>query len=208
MPYLKPPQRHEMDNGYPPRNAGELNYLLSHQVERYWKANGESYQLYNDILGALEGAKLELYRTLIGPYETSKALINGALGNQTDLAWAAGFVDGEGNFNYTPQRGKNGPLRSKKGRVQISVSQKEPLLLLRLKEAVGGVGYIRHPYRNDVCWSWTVTRFDDILHVVTVLWPHLGPVKRKQALVPLQKWENERDLDLGLPADPEGEWPA
>jgi hypothetical protein len=36
-----------------------------------------SYQTINDIVGALEGAKLEFYRRVAVPYEESKRRING-----------------------------------------------------------------------------------------------------------------------------------
>ncbi len=39
--------------------------------------NDTKYQTYNDILGALEGAKLELYRRQIGPYEETAIKRNG-----------------------------------------------------------------------------------------------------------------------------------
>jgi hypothetical protein len=39
--------------------------------------NGENYQHFNDVLGALEGAKLELYRRRIAPYEDTKIVENG-----------------------------------------------------------------------------------------------------------------------------------
>jgi hypothetical protein len=206
MPYLAEKVREELTRGRRPTTVGELNFILTWQLESYWFQRGESYQTYNDLLGAIEGAKLELYRTLIGPYESSKALMNGALASQPDIAWAAGFFDGEGNVNHTLQRDRKGNIRSK-GRAQITVVQKSPLLLLRFKGSVGGIGYIRPPSGTTTCWHYTVAAFDDVLHVVICLWPYLGPIKREQALSVLRKWEKARDLDLGLPAGPLSGWP-
>jgi hypothetical protein len=57
--------------------AGELNYLFTMISNVYIKCVGESYQVYNDIIGALEGAKLELYRRKVAAYEDSKIASNG-----------------------------------------------------------------------------------------------------------------------------------
>lgn len=207
MPYIKQDERQEPVQ---PRNVGTLNYAISQVVLKYRARQGENYQTYNDILGAIEGAKLELYRTLIGPYEASKALMNGSLPGQADIAWAAGFFDGEGNTNYTAQYRRDGSIRPK-GRAQMSCSQKEPLLLLRLREAVGGIGYIRETRatksRKFPIWTWQVARFDDLLHVVQTLWPWLGQPKREQSLSALIAYQQERDLDLGLPSSILDEWP-
>jgi len=38
---------------------------------------GPSYQTINDIIGALEGAKMEFYRRVVVPYEDKKIKDNG-----------------------------------------------------------------------------------------------------------------------------------
>ena len=64
-------------------NAGELNYVLTKIVHHYLnKAKKDSnyeanYQAMNDVMGALEGCKLELYRRRIAPYEDLKIEENG-----------------------------------------------------------------------------------------------------------------------------------
>ena len=77
MPYIKKERREELDKGDIPVNAGELNYLITQQLTKYIFINGESYKIYNDVMGALEGAKLELYRRKIVPYENRKMAENG-----------------------------------------------------------------------------------------------------------------------------------
>jgi hypothetical protein len=79
MPYIPPQNRKALDENYMLlSSAGELNYMLTQVCIGYWVANGrESYQTYNDILGALEGCKLELYRRKIAPYEDTKIIQNG-----------------------------------------------------------------------------------------------------------------------------------
>jgi len=58
-------------------NAGEMNYLFTRIINEYLLSNGKSYQNINDCMGALEGAKLELYRRIAAPYEDLKMKENG-----------------------------------------------------------------------------------------------------------------------------------
>jgi len=81
MPYIKSEERNRFLSAlidFPvPNNAGELNYLITTLCHKYIKEKGEKYQHYNDILGALEGVKLELYRRRIADYENIKISDNG-----------------------------------------------------------------------------------------------------------------------------------
>lgn len=58
-------------------SAGELNYAITNLIIAFIENKGVSYQTYNDVLGALEGAKLELYRREIIKYEDDKRKTNG-----------------------------------------------------------------------------------------------------------------------------------
>jgi hypothetical protein len=78
MPYIDVADRRRLFEGEgTPRTPGELNYMFTLIATIYLKARGESYQTYNDIMGALEGAKLELYRRRVAPYEDKKMEVNG-----------------------------------------------------------------------------------------------------------------------------------
>lgn len=86
MPYIPMDQRIEVDqylvsNGidWTPANAGELNYLVSRFIANYLEKNGLKYANCNEMIGALECAKLELYRVMIGPYEDDKIEENGGV---------------------------------------------------------------------------------------------------------------------------------
>jgi len=81
MPYIKPKRREEMDKGVPPETPGELNYLITHQINKYLFLNGMSYQTINDILGALSGVKGEFYARVARPYEDKKIKENGDVYN-------------------------------------------------------------------------------------------------------------------------------
>ena len=76
MPYIKEEDRKALIER-PPKNAGELNYYIHILLNEYIKTNGESYQVYNDIMGALQGVQSEVYRRKIAPYEDKKILENG-----------------------------------------------------------------------------------------------------------------------------------
>lgn len=76
MPYIEDADR-ERVIGDGPKTAGELNFAFTHLILEYIDRKGECYQTLNDIMGALEGAKLELYRREIAPYEDTKIKKNG-----------------------------------------------------------------------------------------------------------------------------------
>lgn len=77
MPYIKVENRKSIDLGAVPRNAGELNYAITDLIRRYLSHQSTGYQAFNDVLGALEGAKLELYARKVRPYEDQKIKENG-----------------------------------------------------------------------------------------------------------------------------------
>jgi len=78
MPYIKEGQRKELlEEGRIPNNPGELNYMFTMMILHYFTANGGNYQAANDIMGALEGAKMEFYRRVVSPYEDRKIEENG-----------------------------------------------------------------------------------------------------------------------------------
>ena len=81
MPYIAKERRSLVKVGYKPgfrfESAGELNYLFTETLIRYMKDKGLSYQTINDIVGALEGCKMEFIRRVVNTYEDSKITENG-----------------------------------------------------------------------------------------------------------------------------------
>lgn len=69
MPYIAKDLRN-MARCYP-ENAGELNYAFTVLIKDYYN-KCPCYQSINDIVGALEGAKLEFTRRITNPYEDQK----------------------------------------------------------------------------------------------------------------------------------------
>jgi hypothetical protein len=87
MPYITQDQRTALENnGFFPvstaeemHNGGDLNYALSSLCAEFLNTRGLSYSTISDIVGALEGAKLEFVRQVVNPYEDLKILENGGL---------------------------------------------------------------------------------------------------------------------------------
>lgn len=78
MPYITPQAKDRMNDGLMPTGAGELNYKITKVVDDYlWYCGGASYNRINEVIGALECAKLELYRRIAAPYEDKKLKANG-----------------------------------------------------------------------------------------------------------------------------------
>jgi len=77
MPYIKQDERYQVDLYQEPSTAGELNYAFTALIDEYLHRKGLNYQAVNDAIGALEGAKLELYRRVAAPYEDKKIKENG-----------------------------------------------------------------------------------------------------------------------------------
>lgn len=77
MPYITKKARSCLALGETAKCAGELNYLLTLMVHRYFKENGTNYQAINDVVGALEGCKAEFQRRVVAKYEDEKRAING-----------------------------------------------------------------------------------------------------------------------------------
>jgi hypothetical protein len=81
MPYLNADDRAWIDTDQLDAidglsTPGELNYLITAAVIRYL-GKFPKYERLNAAIGALECAKLELYRRVVSPYEYSKIEDNG-----------------------------------------------------------------------------------------------------------------------------------
>lgn len=76
MPYI-PAQDRAFVRANSPSTVGELNFKITELISGWFQDNGGKYQQVNDVLGALEGAKLEFYRRVAAPYEDKKIEENG-----------------------------------------------------------------------------------------------------------------------------------
>jgi hypothetical protein len=77
MPYINQSRRTDLViHNHRVMNAGELNYLVTRLVVDYLGADPR-YSKYNEVVGVLECAKLELYRRMVAVYEDTKKEENG-----------------------------------------------------------------------------------------------------------------------------------
>ena len=101
-----------------------------------------------------------------------------------ELAWCAGFFDGEGHIGTGIGRIKGKwtarPLR-------LNVSQTDRFVLDRFRDAVG-IGRVSGPFdrskrrpNESAVFYYQVSRFAYVQAVVALLWTWLSPVKREQA---------------------------
>jgi len=113
--------------------------------------------------------------------------------NTHELAWAAGFFDGEGSTIWTTRRPRKAGRLPKTGirswtyhNVQLSVSQSGqelPEVLTRFKQALG-IGWLGGPYvhgKRQPIWHYSVSGFERVQAVVAMLWRYLSSTKRAQA---------------------------
>ena len=60
-----------------PQNAGDLNYLVSQFIDNFLVEKGLRYAHINEMIGALDCCKMELYRLIAEPYEDDVMEKNG-----------------------------------------------------------------------------------------------------------------------------------
>ena len=77
MPYIKQEERNGLECVKDIKTPGQLNFYITEALNAYMQSRGLTYKAINDVLGALEGAKLEFYRRVAVPYENTKMVING-----------------------------------------------------------------------------------------------------------------------------------
>lgn len=82
MPYIPKHRRAGLESPGIPQTAGELNYAITRLCVRYIAqkcGSGEdfSYTAINETVGALDCAKMELYRRIAAGYEDRKLAENG-----------------------------------------------------------------------------------------------------------------------------------
>jgi hypothetical protein len=78
MPYVTQEKRNSFLEGNGViETPGDLNFVITKVCLEYFDNKKQSYQTYNDIIGALECCKLEMYRRSVAPYEDVKISENG-----------------------------------------------------------------------------------------------------------------------------------
>lgn len=135
-----------------------------------------------------------------------KAMINI---NREELAWAAGFFDGEG-CTWLAERTEKGRLSGMTIGMQVSQSSffndKPPIELVRFKNAVLGIG--RYGRRNEArkaghkySWDWRVNTWKEVQAVGALLFAFWSDTKRQQFLEAMKKFQSSPSWGRG-PGNP------
>lgn len=98
----------------------------------------------------------------------------------TNLAWAAGFIDGEGTFS----------VYSSGGSIRLTVGQKHREPLDKLVDTFK-LGNVTGPDKRGM-YTYHVASFPKVQQVFALIYPYLGSVKRKQAINCLNKVKSTR----------------
>lgn len=109
-----------------------------------------------------------------------------------ELAWAAGFFDGEGSCCIKTIIEKGSIVRTRKY-VDLSVSQVALSPLYRFQKAIGGTGKI---YTNRPTPYWRSSKHEVVQAAVAMLWPFLCMPKRNQ-IIRTFKEVSEFDKEMG-----------
>lgn len=97
------------------------------------------------------------------------------MSNKFELAWAAGFFDGEGSISVTKIKGF--------GRLLIQIGQSDIRPLIRFKNAVN-CGTINGPYQiknYKPMWRFSIRIYKDCKKTLELLWPFMSEPKKEQA---------------------------
>lgn len=82
MPYIKKEDRSKFQVeanriGRLSSCGGDLNYSISTIIDAYIQQKGLRYSVIQEVVGALECCKLEIYRRIAAGYEDQKIVENG-----------------------------------------------------------------------------------------------------------------------------------
>ena len=90
MPYIQDRRKRLKEGTALPQNAGELNFMVCVLADGYLARKGLSYAVVNEVTGAIECAKLEIYRRIAAPYEDTKIKENGDVFTTVPGQWTGG----------------------------------------------------------------------------------------------------------------------
>lgn len=114
-----------------------------------------------------------------------------------ELAWAAGFYDGEGSVWWRPpSRTGERPARGGRGQLRVTIQQNDPAPLERFRGAVR-VGTVVGPYvrqrpgrqANNPFWSYQAHKAGEVVAIAGFLWAFLCEPKRAQLHAAMRSWQ-------------------
>ena len=110
-----------------------------------------------------------------------------------ELAWAAGFFDGEGNLCTGTLNDKFKFMFLKLSLHQAGTLEEPPDTLLKFQKALDGLVSVKGPYlrkespTRKPIWIARAQKHETVIKIIEMLWPWLGEAKRNQALDAMDK---------------------
>lgn len=106
--------------------------------------------------------------------------------NDTDIAWAAGFFEGEGGLALGENRA------GFRGRITCSQKHLEPLT--ELKRLFNGVVYVRKNPMGNLQGSWELSSKTAVPFLKAIL-PYIKTKKRRREIIVYMHFWNTQDRD-------------
>lgn len=109
----------------------------------------------------------------------------------SDIAWAAGFLEGDGHFGYHHE-GKfkrvDGSFGKKYGQPVIVADQVNPEPLVKLASLFGGNFLGPYKTANSPKYRWEISS-NKAAALMLTLWTFMSKVKRDQIEVAIARWK-------------------
>ena len=99
------------------------------------------------------------------------------MSNELEIAWAAGFWDGEGSAYIERVKRADG---TKSPVLRLWLGQIDPRPLERFARAVGTDRPVLGPYNHTHMCNLRFSAKAEVERVIELLWPYLGEAKREQ----------------------------
>lgn len=103
--------------------------------------------------------------------------------NREQLAWLAGFYEGEGNVNGAIY--DRGDHYARTIRFNVDQQDESQFSLLKAKKIIMGLGVPENHITFDMnkrskCWKLRVNRFEDVEKIYLAIWEWLSPRRKAQ----------------------------
>lgn len=181
------------------RAVGGRGNITGPYRERLFHWTTKKHSAFDEVMTMLwpwlsEGKRAQLQRATesagrVMPSSCCNTVPSPQRSRMNELAWVAGFFDGEGYIGAGGAPGRR--------TIEISIAQASagelPTTLSRVARVLG-VGSLRGPRIVPSPWSrlpqyvWCASAFEDVQFATALLWNWLGPVKRSQARVALLRY--------------------
>lgn len=122
------------------------------------------------------------------------------MSKETELAWAAGFFDGEGTAGCYLHNKSKLSVQDERYCARMTIGQSDPEVLIRFQSAVG-VGNVRGPYKyaynKTPLWCWSLAKIGEIKIASGAIFPYLSSIKQQQltqAIEDFEYWKETREL--------------